>query len=161
MKRSKTIKERVDLKTGAQAAPIQSLPQSVQLSCFTKVAKKEYFLEDLKKQQKNFEMIRPSVVVPTLLHGRKHVTDSPTLLTLLTFISFLDFKPFPKAFQAFSQAALQYKSVTNEPQVNIAQMVVKAVSLLLPHTDLKKASPLCGGTHFVLALIAKICMSGS
>ena len=149
-------------------APIQSLPQSFQLSCLAKVAKKEYSLEDLKKKAKEFRSMQTiqkafcrctnTVTWEEACDRFPHFTDSARLHQFLG----LTFKPIPEAFQAFCQAALQNESVTNETAGEYClngsrAYVVQADSLLLSHTDLKKACPLYTGAHLVLAPIPKVC----
>ena len=87
-----------------------------------------------------------------------YFTDSARLHQFLG----LTFKPIPEAFQAFCQAALQNESVTNKTAGEYylkgsRAYVVQANSLLLLHTDLKKACPLCTGAHPILAPIPKEC----
>ena len=148
-------------------AAIQSLPQSFQLLCLAKVAKKEYSLEDLKKAAKEFrsmQMIQKAfcrctniVTWEEACDRFPHFTDSARLRQFVG----LSFKPIPEAFQAFCQAALQNESVTNETTGEYClngsrAYVVQADSLLLSHTDLKKACPLYTGAHLILASVPKV-----
>ena len=149
-------------------APIQSIPQPFQLSCLAKVAEKEYSLEDLKKKAKEFRSMQTiqkafcrctnTVTWEEARDRSPHFTDSARLHQFLR----VTFKPIPEAFQAFCQAALQNESVTNETTgeycLNDSRAyVVQADSLLLLHTDLKKACPLYTAAHLVLAPIPKVC----
>ena len=148
-------------------AAIQSLPQSFQLLCLAKVVKKEYSLEDLKKAAKEFRSMQTiqkafcrctnTVTWEEACDRFPHFTDSARLRQFVG----LSFKPIPEAFQAFCQAALQNESVTNETTGEYClngsrAYVVQADSLLLSHTDLKKACPLYTGTHLILASIPKV-----
>ena len=112
-------------------AAIQSLPQSFQLLCLAKVAKKEYSLEDLKKAAKEFRSMQTiqkafcrctnTVTWEEACDRFPHFTDSVRLRQLVG----LSFKPIPEAFQAFCRAALQMSQSQMKPQVNIASMVAE------------------------------------
>ena len=112
-------------------ATIESLPQSFQLLCLAKVAKKEYSLEDLKKAAKEFRSMQKiqkafcrctnNVTWEEACDRFPHFTDS---VRLRQFVG-LSFKPIPEAFQAFCRAALQMSQSQMKPQVNIASMVAE------------------------------------
>ena len=106
-------------------AAIQSLPQSFQLLCLAKVAKKEYSLENLKKAAKEFRSMQTiqkafcrctnTVTWEEACDRFPHFTDSARLRQFVGLSS-----PSQKLFRHSAKQPFRMSQSQMKPQVNIA-----------------------------------------